>query len=352
VALIRVFMPTHRRPATLRRAIQSLISQAFEDWICEVHNDAPDDEEPAVILAEFADRRIELHRHKTNWGAVATLNHAYAGGSEPYATILEDDNWWEPGFLARLLETLEKNRSSNLAWSNMRIWQQLENESWRDTGTTVWPTTKSNECETLEFPTLLQLTDSLHSHGAMLFRRRIAMCALVPPQTPLAIIEAVRERAIAGQVNLIREPLANFSVTLDTARAKDLQSWLDGQLLLASTFLQRVVVSRQAYAKLWRVRRSTSPRSTNLLLLLALLGVQPKFLLRDAQLRDWFYLVRSIVRHPIVHARCINFRRRNRELWDYLVSQTDARMRAAESNGFEALDDNSFALKSEASAAR
>jgi hypothetical protein len=229
----------------------------------------------------------------------------------------------------------------------MRIWQELPDGSWRKTGHTIWPVEPDKSSTTFAFPTLLQLDSAVHSNGAMLFRTGNTAPTLVPKQTPFALIESFRERALAGPMILERRPLANFSQTLDTARATDLSRWLDGQLLLAASFLQRIPLTPKAYSKLWRVRRAANPRSTNLLLLLALLGIQPKFLRRDAKLLDWFYLFRSILRHPIVHARCVTFRQRNRELWDFLVSQTDARMRDAESNGFKELDDDSIAMKSE-----
>ena len=40
---IRVYLLTCRRPELLRRALRSLVAQTFTDWVCEVHNDAPDD---------------------------------------------------------------------------------------------------------------------------------------------------------------------------------------------------------------------------------------------------------------------------------------------------------------------
>ena len=50
---IRVFLCTYRRPALLRRALASLLSQTYTDWTCELHNDAPDDERPRALLAEL-----------------------------------------------------------------------------------------------------------------------------------------------------------------------------------------------------------------------------------------------------------------------------------------------------------
>ena len=106
MAAIRVFLLTCRRPALLRRALDSLRAQTFADWICELHNDAPEDDFPRSLVSEIGDPRITLHHHARNWGPVAAFNHAYAGGPEPFLAILEDDNWWEPAFLAEAQLTI------------------------------------------------------------------------------------------------------------------------------------------------------------------------------------------------------------------------------------------------------
>src|SRR5271157_3513607 len=53
MAAIRVYLLTCRRPQLLRRALCSLIAQTFADWKCELHNDAPEDDTPARVLAEL-----------------------------------------------------------------------------------------------------------------------------------------------------------------------------------------------------------------------------------------------------------------------------------------------------------
>src|ERR1017187_1822181 len=89
MASIRVYLLTCRRPHLLRRALRSLMAQTFTDWACELHNDAPEDNAPARLLAELApgDARFTYHLHDPQWGPVTSFNHCFRAGSEPYAAL-------------------------------------------------------------------------------------------------------------------------------------------------------------------------------------------------------------------------------------------------------------------------
>jgi glycosyltransferase involved in cell wall biosynthesis len=329
MARVRVFLLTYRRAGLLRRAVRSLLAQTFTDWTCELHNDAPDDSEPADVLEELAagDPRFTYHRHEENWGPVAAFNHTYRGGSEPYASILEDDNWWDPGFLADAIRTVEANPAAALVWSNLRLWRETTTGAWDDTGRTVWDV-KPGTPPMLTFcrPELIQAVDALHSNGAMLFRPDRFEPRCVPAKTPFAIIEAVRERAARGSLILLTAPLANFAITLKTARTSDRVDWGQSQLLLADTFLRHVAISEDAVAKLWAHYRRTRPR-TNLLFLLGFVGTTPRGWLRHAGAFEWAWFIANFLRHPISNVRTLRFRSARREAWLYLDQATANRYR-------------------------
>lgn len=50
-AKVKVFVPTFRRPDMLARALSSLEAQTYRDWVAEVHNDDPYDNQPQAIVA-------------------------------------------------------------------------------------------------------------------------------------------------------------------------------------------------------------------------------------------------------------------------------------------------------------
>jgi glycosyltransferase involved in cell wall biosynthesis len=320
MACLRVFLLTYRRPHLLRRALGSLLRQTMTDWVCELHNDAPDDDSPRAVLGELAPRdpRIAYHRHDHNWGAVASFNHAFAGGPEPYASILEDDNWWEADFLIRTLDALERHPAAALAWTNLRLWREETDGSWTDTGRHVWRAAPGAAPRYFERPVALQAVNALHSNGAMVYRVALSTRALVPPQTPFDIIEPVRERLLSGGLVLVPDALANFALARSSARSADPGRWLQSQLLVIASFSLRARLNSAAAAALWRAQRGLRPRSTDGLLLAGLCGAAPRSLLRHSRLGDWLHFLPRALRHPGALCLGLRFRRDHAELWQVL----------------------------------
>lgn len=326
MARIRIFLCTYRRPALLRRALRSLLAQTYSDWTCELHNDAPGDDEPRTILAELApaDRRFAYCAHEHNSGAVATFNHAYSGGPEPYASLLEDDNWWEPDFLATALRTLEAHPTASLVWANMKLWQEEADGTWRDTAHTIW-SFATPPPSVIEFlpPELYQAFDALHSQGAMVFRPSAFRVSSVPVTVPLAIIELARERAATGPLLLLPAPLAHFACTRVTARDDDPARWLQAKLIVAASFFQHVPVPATALTRMWDRRRTQRPRDTGIFFCLALALRDTRFL-RDAGVDDVLHFLASSLRHPRRLVSALNFRRTHAEVWAWFVARTEA----------------------------
>lgn len=323
MALVRVFVLTYRRPELLRRALASLRAQTLTDWVCELHNDDPADPAPARLVRELDDPRISCVTHEANWGAVRTFRRAYQGGPEPFAAVLEDDNWWDPELLARLHAALAAAPDCALAWANMRFCEEQADGSWRDTGRCIWPPRPPGSIHRFDGLQLLQAFDALHSHGAMLFRPDPA--AIPPAETPLAIIEPVRERAISGPLLLLAEPLATFAITRGTSRSVDRSHWLASQLLVATSFFGCVPLDATAIARLWRRAREDRPPWTGLLLLAGIAGAAPRGFFRPARAADWARLAAHVCRRPGVHLRALRFRRRFPAVWAFLAAATPRR---------------------------
>ncbi|MEO6873550.1 MAG: glycosyltransferase [Opitutaceae bacterium] len=329
MAAIRVFLLTCRRPQLLPRALASLRAQTFTDWICELHNDAPEDQRPRQLLASTPDPRITLHQHDHNWGPVGSFNHAFAGGPEPFLTLLEDDNWWDPTFLATLHAALLARPEANVAWANLRLWQEEADGSWRDTGRTIWSAPSGAKPRLFHWPQPLQLTTALHSNGAMLCRTAASAAAQVPPSTPFAIIEPVRERLLPGGWLLLPEPLGHFALTRQTARSDNRAHWAQCQLLVAGSFLAAVPLDQSTLAAIWKNLRTQTPRSTSLIFQVALAGIHPRELLRDARLTDWLLFLAGSVRHPFTLFRALRFRQEHNVVWSLLVASAQRRMAEA-----------------------
>ena len=169
-----------------------------------------------------------------------------------------------------------------------------------------------------------QICGALHSHGAALVRSRPGE-EYVTPAVPIAAVELFRERALPHPLQLVTSPLANFSITRQSARARDAGEWAEVQTALAATFLKHAGLDVAARARLWAEARAKSPSGTGVLISAAIVEPACRPLLRHARPADWFRWLRSVMRRPGAFRRVLRSRRLHPDWWAYLDHHTAAR---------------------------
>jgi len=319
-------VPTYRRPELLRRALASLQTQTFTDWIAAVHNDDPEDEAPAAIVRELGDLRIQAARASRHLGPVAVFNLAYTSGTEPFFALLEDDNTWRPEFLQRLLQVLDAHPSVAAVWCNQRVIEQTDSGTWIDSGHSVRPeaTSENEPPRWATWGDFGQATGAALSNGAMLIRRPLTP-ALVTPAIPIAGVEAVRERLLPHPLLYVPQSLATLGLTRTTARSADGHAWGALQTLLLATFVRHAGLDAAARHSFWQYLRRQSPAPTNIALHAALSCPGCRCLLTGARPRDWFRYLRTLLGRPAGAWASLRARRKHPDWWDLLESATAAR---------------------------
>jgi glycosyltransferase involved in cell wall biosynthesis len=326
--LLRVFALTYRRSHLLRRALDSLVAQTFTDWICEVHNDDPADDSVRGEVEGLRDGRVSLVTHDRNLGAVGSFRIAFHGRSEPFTSLLEDDNWWEPEFLERGLAAFTSRPHANVVWANMHRVREEQDGSWTPTGTSIWHrSARASDAVEFFWPVPLQAFDALHSNGAMIFRTGPSRHAAIPKVTPFPIIEPVRERLVGGGWVLLTEPLANFAMTRETVRTPDRRKWANEQFFTACSYFVGVRPDDSEIAATWSELRRQRPRSTSILFHLALAGVASRSILRHARFADWCHFVKGSLRDVGLLHVVANTRRHLPPLLRDLIRAARARSR-------------------------
>lgn len=299
MASCRIYLCTYRRPKLLKRALESLLNQTFHDWVCELHNDDPNDPAPEALVNAIQDPRIQLVQHSTNLGPTQTFNLVFQSVQESFVALLEDDNWWQPNFLETMLAAMAQHPQVEIAWSNMRMWQEQPDENWIDLEKSTFPIAISESYKLFHWAHDYQILGALHSQGAMLVRTQQIETYQVPASTPSAIIEHVRERAYTYPILFVNQELANFAVTRSTSRSKRAFEWGAAQHLLSTTFFKYLPESDQTAQHLWQQFRNQRPDSTATLLWSGLLQPECRYLLKYATWRDWIRFGVRILRHPL-----------------------------------------------------
>lgn len=108
--MITTIIPTYKRPAFLRRAIQSVLDQTYPDFQVCIYDNASQDE-TARIVAEFAkkDPRVKYHAHLRNIGAAENFQYGLLRVETPFFSFLSDDDFLLPGFFETALKGFEKH---------------------------------------------------------------------------------------------------------------------------------------------------------------------------------------------------------------------------------------------------
>lgn len=318
MALCRIYLCTYRRPALLPRALDSLLQQTCQDWVCELHNDDPGDTTPQELVDKINDRRITLVNHPQNLGPTQTFNQVFKPVEEPFVSLLEDDNWWNPTFLETMVQVMAQHPQVDVAWSNMRMWRENPDRSWTNLEQSTFPVPVKEAYQLFDWSHSYQILGALHSQGAMLVRTRNIENYQVPPSTPSAGIEHVRERAYRYPILFVNQELANFAVTLSTSRSRNSAEWGATQLLLAATFFKHMKLNDPVLQQIWQDFRSKKPPTTSPLLWSGLLYPECRYLLKHAVWQDWLLLILKLLKRPLSEYKCMKQAQEFQELYQFL----------------------------------
>ena len=232
--LISVYIVTYRRHEMLHRAISSVLAQTHDKLQVKVVNDDPQDPEVASIVEAFADPRLSLFMPVMKRGATCSFNLVFDEQDAEFIALLEDDNWWESTFLQSQLDALVSHPEAPLIVGNERVWQELPDGQWRDTGRTIWPEDGVTFYD-------LRIEDICGSakicNSSMLIRASAARNLKTPDTIPVDVTEHFRERQLGPRLLLNGRALVNYAETIHTARSAHGQTWgLYQCLLIGSVF--------------------------------------------------------------------------------------------------------------------
>jgi hypothetical protein len=112
---ITTVIPTFRRPALLRRAIESVLAQAYSDVkVCVYDNASGDETENVVTSLRARDARVSYTRRSSNVGAAENFILAAGEIRTPLCSFLSDDDYLLPGFFETAVNALAANPAAGL----------------------------------------------------------------------------------------------------------------------------------------------------------------------------------------------------------------------------------------------
>jgi glycosyltransferase involved in cell wall biosynthesis len=103
---VSVIIPTYNRAGLLKRAIQSVLNQIYQDFEIIIVDDASTDNTENVIES-FKEHRIRYIKHESNKGAAVARNTGIKFANENYIAFQDSDDEWLPGKLEKQMEIIE-----------------------------------------------------------------------------------------------------------------------------------------------------------------------------------------------------------------------------------------------------
>lgn len=116
-------LPVHNGERTLRRTLDSILSQVFQNFDLIVSDNCSTDATLAIVK-EYADKfeRLAVRRHAKKLPAIENFGSLLEGCETPYFAWIADDDWWEPAFLRQCVTRLDHDPAAQLAFADYRIY--------------------------------------------------------------------------------------------------------------------------------------------------------------------------------------------------------------------------------------
>jgi glycosyltransferase involved in cell wall biosynthesis len=105
--LVSVILPVYNGAKTIRRAVESILSQTYTNFEFIIINDGSADGTPGIV-ASFHDERMKV-LHQENRGLVASLNRGIKEAARKYIARMDADDFAMPNRLKKQVEFMENN---------------------------------------------------------------------------------------------------------------------------------------------------------------------------------------------------------------------------------------------------
>lgn len=104
---VSVVIPLYNKGEYIKRAINSVLSQTFDDYEIIIINDGSTDDGPEYVFS-YSDPRIRLI-NQDNSGPGAARNRGIYEANGKYVSFLDADDEWLPEFIQKSYDVLEEN---------------------------------------------------------------------------------------------------------------------------------------------------------------------------------------------------------------------------------------------------
>jgi glycosyltransferase involved in cell wall biosynthesis len=126
--LVSVVISLYNKGELVKRAMESVLCQGFQDFEVVVVDDCSIDAGPDLV-ARMGDPRIRLLKTETNSGPSVARDTGIKASLGELVAFLDADDEWRPPFLESCIEFLGKHPDAGLVATGYEIWQKRARHS-------------------------------------------------------------------------------------------------------------------------------------------------------------------------------------------------------------------------------
>jgi glycosyltransferase involved in cell wall biosynthesis len=121
IPLVSIGMPVYNGAKSVRKALDSLLAQDYDNYEIIISDNASTDQTPK-ILKEYASKypHIKIYTQPENVGILENFRKVLRLARGKYFMWAADDDYWEPEFLKILVNALESDRAAGVALCAVR----------------------------------------------------------------------------------------------------------------------------------------------------------------------------------------------------------------------------------------
>jgi glycosyltransferase involved in cell wall biosynthesis len=119
---VSIVLTAYNRAAALRKTLDSLLGQTFEDFELLICDDFSNDDTESVGRGYAErDRRVVYHRNPRNLGMPGNLNAGILRSRGKYVANLHDGDFYEPELIRKWEEALERHTAAAFVFNQYRF---------------------------------------------------------------------------------------------------------------------------------------------------------------------------------------------------------------------------------------
>lgn len=108
--LVSIIMPSWNTAEYIKKSIESVINQSYENWELIIVDDCSTDNTDDVIRSFLGDTRIKFLKNEKNCGAALTRNRAIREARGEWIAFLDSDDLWKPEKLEKQLKFMYERK--------------------------------------------------------------------------------------------------------------------------------------------------------------------------------------------------------------------------------------------------